>query len=185
METHILLVAHLRTQHLLNNIFGFLGGRGIINMFVSSADKTNFAFWKVNGRPVKIIWMHELKVAAFHVPYICRSDNYYFVNNFYYFSSSISRNCFVWDRYDLNHEYVILLMPQEFCLGSKLLRPTIWHVFIGSKNIIIEFMPLLGGKKGVLCALKNIQYCCQSVTILPENYSGPPLIQSGPKVDIQ
>ena len=118
--------------------------------------------------------MHELKRAAFHVPYICITDNHYFVNNFNYFSSSISRNCFVWDRHDLNHEYVIPLMPQVFRLGSKLLRPTIWHAFIGSKTIIIEFMPLLEKKKGVLCALKNIQYCCHSLSILPENYSGPP-----------
>jgi len=92
--------------------------------------------------------MHELKRAAFHVPYICITDNHYFVNNFNYFSSSISRNCFVWDRHDLNHEYVIPLMPQVFRLGSKLLRPTIWHAFIGSKTIIIEFMPLLEKKKG-------------------------------------
>jgi hypothetical protein len=104
--------------------------------------------------------MHKLKLAAFHVSYICISKSNYFVSNLYYHSSLVSRNWFVWDRHDLNHEYLMPLMPQEFHLGSKLLRPTIWHVFIGSKNIIIEFMPI-SEKKGVLCALTNIQYCCQ------------------------
>jgi hypothetical protein len=88
--------------------------------------------------------MHELNLVAFHVPYICISKNNDFVSNFYYHSSSISRNCFVWGRHDLNHEYVIPLMQQEFSLGSKLLRLTS-HAFFGSKNIIIVFMALSVG----------------------------------------
>jgi hypothetical protein len=89
--------------------------------------------------------MHELKLAAFHVPYICISKNNYFVNNFYYHSSPISRNSFVWDRHDLNHYMSYLLCHKN--VGSKLLRPTIWHAFTGSKNIITEFMQLSGKKE--------------------------------------
>jgi len=113
--------------------------------------KLTLHFEKLMERSVKIIWTHELKLAAFHVTYICITDNHYFVNNFNYFSSSISRNYFGWDRHDLNHEYVIPLTPQELRLGSKLLRPTIWHPFIGSKYIIIEFMPLLKKKGSPMC----------------------------------
>lgn len=116
-----------------------LSSLSLTNKLASSTNKTNFAPRIFNGRS---FMYSKNKTGSGTEPcgapcFISLQEEIYLLWTEFLLSLwSVSKNCFRCAYYDLNHNFVLSLMPLEFSLSSNMS----W--FMTQKNFPIAFMPL-------------------------------------------